>query len=190
MRIHGSSTEFTVTSAVSRAGYLDLTLLGQQQVRVFLPDAGECRHLAKPGAVIRYEWDTALGVIEDTQTSRRCDVVGIGTLTEWRVTRPEDTGLPAGEPVPRELARYRVVFRDKDVIVARGTFPLTRHLGWVGSAEAVVMLHSTPGCLRGPAAVQVASLEYFPAGDRVLGLVSKDRWCDVEAVLLPLASAR
>jgi hypothetical protein len=44
--------------------------------------------------------------------------------------------------------------------------------------------------MRGPAALGTASLEYFPSGERVLGLVAKDRWCDVEALLLPLAAAR
>jgi hypothetical protein len=52
------------------------------------------------------------------------------------------------------------------------------------------MMKNTPGCMRGPAALRTASLEYFPAGERVLGLVAKDRWCDVEAVLLPLASVQ
>ena len=41
-----------------------------------------------------------------------------------------------------------------------------------------------------PAAATAASLEYFPAGERVLGVVLKNRWCDVEGLLLPLAKAR
>jgi hypothetical protein len=190
MRIRGSSTEFTVQRVVPRGGYLDVSLQGQSALRTFLPDTTDCRKLAKTGAKIRYEWDGAMGTLTELTGSRRCQAVGIGTLTEWRVTRPEDTDLPDGVSMPRELARYRVVFRDKDVILARGLFPLTRHLGWVGPAEAVVMMKNTPGCMRGPAALTTASLEYFPAGERVLSLVAKDRWCDVEALLLPLANAR
>jgi hypothetical protein len=188
MRIRGTSTEFTVERAVARGGYLDITLAGQSKLRTFVPDSTECRKVAKPGSKIRYEWDGALGSVNEPLGSRRCQAVGIGTLTEWRLTRPED--LPDGRSPPRELARYRVVWRDKDVLLARGTFPLTRHLGWVGSAEALVMLKNTPSCMRGPGTLRTASIEYFASGDRVLGLVVKDRWCDVEALLLPLASAR
>jgi len=190
MRIRGSATDFTVERVVARGGYLDVILQGQSTLRTFIPDAVDCRHVVKKGAAVRYEWDGAMGVVAEPLGSRRCQVVGIGSLPEWRLTRPEDTGLPQGRALPRELARYRVVFRDKDVILARGYFPLTRHLGWVGPAEAIVVMRNTPGCMRGPAALRTASLEYFPSGERVLGLVARDRWCDVEALLLPLAAAK
>jgi hypothetical protein len=190
MRIRGTSTEFTVAGVVPRGGYLDVSLQGQSALRTFIPDTNDCRRVVTAGAKVRYEWDGAMGSVNEPLGSRRCQVVGIGTLTEWRITRPEDTGLPEGRGVPRELARYRVTFRDRDVILARGFFPLTRHLGWVGPAEAIVVMKNTPGCMRGPAALGTASLEYFPSGERVLGLVAKDRWCDVEALLLPLAAVR
>lgn len=190
MRLRGTSTEFTVEHVVPRGGYLDVSLQGKAPLRTFIPDTDDCRRVVKAGAKVRYEWDGAMGSVNEPLGNRRCQAVGIGTLTEWRVTRPEDTGLPDGRGVPRELARYRVVFRDRDVILARGFFPLTRHLGWVGPAEAIVVMKNTPGCMRGPAALGTASLEYFPSGERVLGLVAKDRWCDVEALLLPLAAVR
>jgi hypothetical protein len=190
MRIRGASTEFTVDRAVARGGYLDVSLKGKFALRTFVADTSECRRVVQPGAVVRYEWDGAMGSVNEPLGSRRCQAVGIGTLTEWRVTRPEDTGELDGRGVPRELARYRVVFRDREVILARGFFPLTRHLGWVGPAEAIVVMKNTPGCLRGPGHLSTASLEYFPSGERVLGLVAKDRWCDVEALLMPLASLR
>ena len=188
MRIRGTSTEFTVERAVPRGGYLDVSLRGASPLRTFLPDTVECRQLTKSGARVRYVWDGALGALAEPAGSRSCQAVGIGSLSEWRLTRPEDTGLPQGQGLPREVARYRVVFRDQDVILARGSFPLTRHVGWVGPAEALVVMKNTPACLRGPAARSTASLEYFPAGDQVLGLVDHDRWCEVEALLLPLAS--
>jgi hypothetical protein len=190
MRIRGTSTEFTVERAVPRGGYLDVALMGQSALRTFLPDTADCRQIVKSGARVRYVWDGAMGSLAEPVGSRSCQAVGIGSLPEWRLTRPEDTGLPQGRGLPREVARYRVVFRDRDVILARGFFPLTRHVGWVGSAEALVVMSNTPGCTRGPAALGTASLEYFPSGERVLGLVAKDRWCDVEALLLPLAAAR
>ena len=190
MRLPGSSTQFRVERAVARGGYLDVQLAGQAPLRTFLTDRPECRRLVTVGATVRYEWDGALGSVVEPAGSRRCQAVGIGSLAEWRQTRPEDTGRPRVEGLPREVAHYRVVFRDAEVILARGSFPLTRHLGFVGAAEAVVLMRSTPSCLRGPAALATASLEYFPDGERVLGLVTQDRWCDVEALLLPLASAR
>ena len=190
MRIRGSSTEFTVDRAVPRGGYLDVSMKGPSALRTFIPDTPDCRQIVKNGARVRYVWDGAMGSLAEPVGSRSCQAVGIGSLPEWRITRPEDTGLPQGRGVPREVAHYRVVFRDKDVILARGFFPLTRHVGWVGAAEALVVMSNTPGCVRGPGALGSASLEYFPAGERVLGLVAKDRWCDVEALLLPLAAAR
>jgi hypothetical protein len=190
MRIRGASTEFTVESVVPRGGYLDVKLQGASPLRTFIPDDGSCRQVAKPGARVRYVWDGAMGSVAEPTGSRSCQAVGIGSLAEWRQTRPEDTGLPLGRGLPREVARYRVVFRDQDVILARGFFPLTRHLGFVGAADAIAVMRNTPACQRGPAAAASASLEYFPAGERVLGLVVKDRWCDVDGLLLPLAQAR
>jgi hypothetical protein len=190
MGIRGMSTEFTVESVAPRGGYLDVSLQGDSPLRTFIPDDSSCRQLTKVGARVRYVWDGAMGSLAEPTGSRKCQAVGIGSLTEWRQTRSEDTGLPQGRGLPREVARYRVVFRDKDVILARGHFPLTRHLGWVGAADAIAVMRNTPACQRGPAATATASLEYFPAGERVLGLVVKDRWCDVEGLLLPLAQAR
>ena len=190
MGIRGMSTEFTVASVTARGGYLDVGLVGESSLRTFIPDESGCRRVAKPGAKVRYVWDGAMGSLAEPAGRWTCQAVGIGSLGEWRQTRPEDTGLPQGTALPREVARYRVVFRDKDVILARGHFPLTRHLGWVGAADAIAVMRNTPACQRGPAAGGTASLEYFPAGERVLGLVTKDRWCDVEALLLPLAQVR
>src|SRR5262245_21218811 len=160
MRIRGTSTEFTVERAVPRGGYPDVALVGRAPLRTFPADTVDCRRIATAGAKVRYAWDGALGAVREPVGSRSCQVVGIGTLTEWRVTRPEDTGLAPGQPVPREVSRFRMVYRDAEVILARGSFPLTRHLGWVGPAEAIVMVKNTPGCLRGPATLGVASLEY------------------------------
>lgn len=190
MRIRGTSTEFTVERVVPRSGYLDVALMGQSALRTFIPDTVDCRHIVKSGARVRYLWDGAMGSLAEPVGSRSCQAVGIASLPEWRLVRPADTGLPQGRGLPREVARYRVVYRDKEVILARGFFPLTRHVGWVGPAEAIVVMSNTPGCTRGPAALGTASLEYFPSGERVLGLVAKDRWCYVEALLLPLAAAR
>jgi hypothetical protein len=189
MGIRGMSTEFTVESMAPRGGYLDVKLQGDSPLRTFIPDDADCRHVAKVGARVRYVWDGAMGSLAEPTGSRSCQAVGIGSLTEWRQTGPQE-GLPQGAGLPREVARYRVVFRDKDVILARGHFPLTRHLGWVGAADAIAVMRNTPACQRGPAASGAASLEYFPAGERVLGLVLKDRWCDVEGLLLPLAQVR
>ena len=190
MGIRGMSTEFTVESVAARGGYLDERLQGDSPLRSFVPDEAACRQITKVGARVRYVWDGAMGSLSEPAGRRSCQAVGIGSLGEWRQTRPDDTGLPQGRGLPREVARYRVVFRDKDVILARGHFPLTRHLGWVGAADAIAVIRNTPACQRGPAATGSASLEYFPAGERVLGLVVKDRWCDVEGLLLPLAQAR
>ena len=189
MRIRGSSTEFTVERVAPRAGYLDVQLKGDSPLRTFIPDDASCRKVVQPGARVRYVWDGAMGSIAEPTGPRSCQAVGIGSLTEWRQTVSQE-GLPQGRGLPREVARYRVVFRDRDVILARGHFPLTHHLGWVGAADAIAVMRNTPACQRGPAADATASLEYFPAGERVLGLVVKDRWCDVEGLLLPLAQAR
>jgi hypothetical protein len=190
MGIRGMSTEFTVEHVLARAGYLDVQLRGDHSLRTFIPNDGSCRAIVKPGARVRYVWDGAMGSVAELVGSRSCQAVGIGSLPEWRQLRPQDVDSPENAKLPREVARYRVVFRDRDVILARGYFPLSRHLGWVGPADAIAVMRNTPSCQRGPAATNAASLEYFPAGDRVLGLVVKNRWCDVEGLLLPLAQAR
>ena len=111
------------------------------------PTAGAWR---RPDARVRYVWDGAMGSLAELGGAATCQAVGIGSLAEWRQTRAEDTGLPQGAGLPREVARYRVVFRDSDVILARGHFPLTRHLGWVGAADAIAVMRNTPACQRGP----------------------------------------
>jgi hypothetical protein len=190
MGIRGMSTEFTVEHVEARAGYLDVQLRGKSPLRTFMPGDASCRDIVTPGARVRYVWDGAMGSVAELTGSRSCQAVGIGSLPEWRQLRPQDVDAQPGKKLPREVARYRIVFRDRDVILARGYFPLSRHLGWVGPADAIAVIRNTPSCQRGPAAATAASLEYFPAGDRVLGLVLENRWCDVEGLLLPLAQAR
>jgi hypothetical protein len=78
-----------------------------------------------------------------------------------------------------------VIYRDAEVVLARGRFGLAGQLGWVGGVDTVAVFAVDPECAdvidRG-----VGSLEYRHAGGDVLAIVGERRRCPLLGLARPL----
>jgi hypothetical protein len=181
--IPGVGTEFRVVGATERYGFLDAQLEGvghDTRQRSFLPATASCRRVVS-GERVRFVSSGAAGTL--VRDGERCDAVGIGTLTEWRARRPEPAGL-GGTPVPRAQATFHQVYADEETLLLRGDFPLSSRVGWSGFADTIAVVPNVPRC-RPVAARGVASLEYHPSGEPVLGLVTDEGPCPIHGLIQP-----
>ncbi|RIL08054.1 MAG: hypothetical protein DCC71_00965 [Proteobacteria bacterium] len=176
---------FDVARADVRGRYLDVELHGQgTTLRAFLPASEECAAVATPETTVRFEAAGALGRLERAGAGS-CTLAGIGSLEDWRGRGPRGV---TESPVPRAQAEYDLVYRDADVALLRGRFPLVGELGWTGASDTIAVVPTDASC----AAIlerDVASMEYRPAGGNVLTLVSGDGLCRIEGLIRPLAWA-
>lgn len=180
MGIPGVETDFSVTRAEERGGFIDATLAGPAGVlRIFAPPGEACRRVLAPEASVEF---TMQGAGRLTREAESCDAAGIGPLEELRRRRGDPTGLI----VPRAQASYRVVYEDAAGAFLRGRFPLASLLGWSGGDDSIAVVSGSPVC-REAAARGVASLEYRSRGKVALVLVATPEPCVIEALIRPPA---
>jgi len=181
--VPGAHTPLHVQSLVVRGEVLDATLVGEGiTLRTFAPRTPECRAVLAPEASVDYVARGAWGELEGS--GRACPAIGIGTLPLWRDKQPDPIGLD-GTPVPREQASYRPVYSDESVIFLRGRFPLAGLLGWTGSDDTIAVVSHVPAC-QDVFTRRTASMQYYPNGEPVLGLVSGDTLCPIQGLVQPL----
>ncbi len=169
-----------VAHVAPHGGYLDAVIAGEGAgIQTFTPDSPECRSVLTPGTQVRY----VAGLVGGTfvRGDERCESAGIGSLAFWRDRRPRTPGPPA----PRKQATFRAFYRDEDMILVRGRFPLGGEVGWSGGADSVVALPNTPECAA-RAKEGVGSLEFRPSGPDALILVTETGGCPLLGLMRPL----
>lgn len=176
----GSRIAMTVARVVPRGPYLEVQLRapGLELVSYAPADAG-CRELLAEEQQVVYRSGGTGGSYE--RNGRQCDAAGIGSLEEWRKRRPQPR---TRSPVPSAPARFKPIYEDEDVVLARGRFPLAGLLGWVGGSDTVAVIPNTPVC-QAPLRSGNATLQYFPGGENVLALAAQGGLCPVEGLLVP-----
>lgn len=180
--IPGVESPFVVTSTTRRGAYLDVTLAGGgYTLRSFAPASEAC--LAVLETEERVQWVASGSTGAFRRQGRECRAAGIGSLHEWRARGPRPQTLTE-TPVPREQASYRAVYRDEDVVMLRGRFPLARLLGWSELGDTIAVVPRTEAC-DGPASRSTSSMEYRPSGRPVLALVSEHGLFAIVGLLRP-----
>lgn len=181
----GSHVELTVTRLERRGELLDVWLQGGDlTLRSFAPASPECAALLRPEQTVRFD---AGGSGRFVAGELRCRTAGIGTLEEWR-DRLRDTPSLGESPVPSAQADYRVVYRDEDVALLRGRFPLANRIGWTSLGDTIAVVPREPAC-EDVLAREVATLEYFPRGTPVLALMGENARCPIVGLVRPDAPA-
>jgi hypothetical protein len=176
----GTSLEMSVVRVIPRGPYLEVWLHAPGLDLVsYAPADASCPRVLAEAQQIAYRSGGTGGSFE--RAGARCDAAGIGSLVEWRDRRPRPGGR---SPVPSAPARYRVVYRDEEVALARGRFPLAGLVGWVGGADTVAAIPNTAACQE-PLASGEASMLYYPAGREVLALASERGPCPIVGLLAP-----
>lgn len=177
----GTASAASIEWLGERSVYLDVRVdTAGKQLRFFLPAAAaDCAALKDVNGEVSYANSGVLGRLDSG--ALHCEPVGILSLDEWRSRRPRSSR----EPVPRARATWRVIYRDADLVLARGRFVLAAQLGWSGGADTVAVFAVDPECAatleRG-----VGSLEYRPSGSDVLALVGADRRCPLLGLARPI----
>ena len=180
------TTDLTVVGVTKRSDWYDATLEGHGLVlRTFTPANEVCGRVLKQGAVVDYIERGIGGRFE--RDGEACDAVGFGSPLIDRARRGRATSLRTS-PIPRKQATFKVIFKDEEVILARGRFPLASTLGWTGSSDTIAVFPNTAVC-RVPLDKGVASMEYRAAGRHTLTLVSNDGLCPFQGLIQPRGQA-
>ncbi len=183
----GTRTPFVVSTVDRRGDFLDVMLQGGGfDVRSFAPADGDCLQVLEPEARIEWLASGMQGRLE--RNGRVCDSAGIGSLLQWRNRGPRPRQVRQSV-VPRAPAHYEVVFTDDQVALLRGRFPLAGLLGWAGGDDTIAVIPNSELCA--PALERTtSSMQYFPAGRRVLTLVVSNGQCPIEGLIRPLSEAQ
>lgn len=180
------ATDLSVVRVVPRGDYLEASLVGHGlSLDVYAPRSDTCSQVLESEAQVDYVERGVAGSLEHRGVS--CDAVGIGGARVQRARQPRGSDLRS-TPIPRAQATFREIYRDEEVILVRGRFPLASRVGWGGGGDSVVVLPNEPVC-RDALEGGVASMEYRPSGRTTLGLVGARALCPIIGLVQPLGPA-
>jgi hypothetical protein len=177
--VPGASFDAKVSNLKERGSYLDAFVeTSTFSYRLFFPADDTCRALLSRSEGLRFTWLALMGRVTDGET--RCDAVGVLSLVAWRDRQPRRSR----EPLPRAPARYHEVYRDPDLVLLYGRFPLASQLGFQGTGQLIAVIPNEEPCT-GLVAQGTASMEYRVNGDRPLTLIDGDRLCTLLGLAQP-----
>ena len=177
--IPGTSAAATMELLAERGPhYLDvLVTTGGREWRFFVPTTEECRALlGREG--LRYVQLGPLGSIRSDQG--RCDPNGILSLAQWRdrSSRSRPAGIPSGR------VAYEIIFRDEDLGLALGRFPLVGFLGWTGGERTIAVIPNTDEC-KPVLERSNGTIEYRASGRVALSIVTPTGRCALLGLARP-----
>ena len=177
-------TEVQISSAVPRWSYIDATLgVLPRPIRFFFPGDDACRALLLRETKVSYVSRGPLGVVTNA-AGDRCEPVGIASLREWR---DRSSRRRTGTPVPRAQATFEIVYRNGDLVFARGRFPLATLVGWSGADDTIALLPDDEGCRR-PIDAGVATMEFRFSGRDPYRLVAGGERCSILGFVRAISS--
>ena len=176
----GTYTKAELLSLRDRSDYLDATLeTAGKRLRFFFPRSPECRETLVEGAVLEYAHVGSLGRVRNGE--KRCDPIGVLSLAAWRDRGPRQIR----RPVPRDQAVFEVFYRDEELVLARGRFPLAGEIRWTGGLDTVGVIPNVDGC-RSFLEEGVASMEFRVTGPDAFVLVGKEAFCPMLGFARPV----
>ena len=133
---------WTVHDVVARAGYIEATItLDKQSLGFYFEPTPDCQAMLQNESELFYRKFGPLGTLE--QDDRECVPVGIGRIRSWALRNPTPRNLPILPSLP---ATFREIYRDDEVVLVRGNFPLSRLVYFSGGRDAVAFLPNAPVC--------------------------------------------
>jgi len=175
----GTTIDADIRDVTVRFEYIDAFVsAGGFQYRFFFPDSEPCRVILYNPKGARFVWIGPLGRL--TQGELRCSPVGVLSLQAWRNRGPRRSR----EPLPRSQANFKEVWRDDEMVLVRGRFPLAGTVGWAGGLDSIAVLPDIEDCL-GFLERGVASMEFRASGNRPLVLIARNRLCPITGFAQP-----
>lgn len=163
-----------VTLLAERGPYLDAAVdTRRSKLRFFFPQTDTCRQVLTGPGEATYTSTGPYGRVR--RGDQYCDPVGLLSLRAWRDRRPRQTSR-GGSPVPRDTARFEVIFSDEDLFMARGRFRLSALVGWPGGADTIAVFPNSEVC-DGILQREIATMEYRDSGPLPLVLLHNRERC-------------
>ena len=174
-------TPATAVGVVERGGYIDAGLLtGTTSLRFFFPADDACRAILREEARVFYVRRGPLGEVQ-TDEGESCIPVGIASLREWRDRQPRSR---RNEPLPRARIAFEIVYRDDNLVFARGRFPLASQIGWTGGDDTIALLPNSEGC-SGPIESGIGTMQFQATGRVPFRIVGRAD-CPIVGFVQPL----
>jgi hypothetical protein len=162
--------------------YLDVAVDTQRSaLRFFFPATDTCRFVVTGSGEARYSSHGPYGRLG--RGAAHCDPVGLLALPAWQKRRPRQTS-GGRSPIPRDTARYEIVYSDEDVFFARGRFQLAGMVGWAGGYDTLAIFPNQPEC-EGLLERGSATMEYRDAGRQPLVLLNGRQRCPFLGFAMP-----
>lgn len=178
-----SGQEVRVVETAGLGDYLLASLQGEGfDLRFFAPMNEDCALLMEPGVKIHYRQYGVFG--EVSKGDVRCELSGTASLAAWR----DRLGRVPGNAFPRGTARFEEIYRNEDVVLVRGRFPLLSRIRVPAGIDVVAMLPADANCM-GLVERGEASLEFRDSGRTPYRLVARPMPCEVLGFAMPPEAA-
>ena len=173
---------FAIHDVVERAGYLaaDLTR-DDETLGFYFEPTPDCRAILIQGAEALYRKRGPLGTLEQGEVE--CVPVGIGRIRSWALRNPVPLDLPI---LPSAAATFREIYRDAEVVIVRGNFPLSALVYFPGGRDSVAFLPNVDVC-QGRIEQGGAFMQYKRDTPEVVWLGGADAPCPILGLARPLA---
>jgi hypothetical protein len=179
--VPGTTQRATISDVTVRFEYIDAFVsAGGFRYRFFFPDREPCRSIINDPEGVAFVWLGPLGRI--TKGDERCSPVGVLSLREWRNRGPRRSR----EPLPRgQAVLFEELWRDDDMVIVRGRFPLAGLANWAGGHDTIGILPVADQCQRFLTGGR-ASMEFRASGRYPLVLLDGNSRCPILGFALPL----
>jgi len=172
---------WTVHEVAEYGGYLSASITRDDETLGFyFEPTPDCRAVLQNGDEVSYRQRGPLGTFETDE--RSCEPVGIGRIRAWAHRHPRPRNMPNLPSLP---ANFHETFRNDEVVLVRGNFPLSRLVYFAGGRDAVAVLPNVEACQR---AVDEggANMQYRRRTDEVIWLGSASDRCQILGLARPL----
>jgi hypothetical protein len=181
IRLPGAETPSVVTRVDQRGPFLDATL---GDWRFFFHDEPTCQAVLELGAQVSYHDSGPLGSVDSEAGA--CEPIGVGSLEAWRSLRGR--GMD-DKPKPRAQTVSREMYRDKDVVLLRGRFPLASRARMRGD-DIVAVLDADDACVpKISSSEQTGTMEYKQSGRPPFRLFLGGESCTIVGFIKPFGLA-
>lgn len=179
-----SSFETRVMSSVPRGPYREARLLGTDlDLTMVFPATEVCDRILAPEAPVTWQRSGNFGSAR--ANDERCDAIGVASLAAWRDRRSRRA---RGGAFPRDTARFSEIYRDADVVLLRGRFPLAGMVSIPGGFDLVAFVPNTEAC-QAPIERGSAALEFRDSGPVPFRLGAREATCPIVALAQPVRGA-
>jgi hypothetical protein len=179
--IPGARASSEVRLVAERGELLDVNSeTGGRETRFLVPNDDDCRHLFVGEQPVSYS--NSGGRFGSFHAGdRSCEPVGVLSLVQWRDRRPRNQNASV---IPRARAELRErIYRDDDVELIRGRFPLAAQIGITGAQDLIAVIPVTAECADLPVPGSL-SMEFRQVGRQPFTLIHEGRRCTLQGFAL------